>query len=639
FASPPFLCCHSLRLLWIDSCSDNEVANELVEKQESRWISLKGLWVLDIRRTDWAWILTPEMMELMVELGELNLKAVSAGRRSWCTTTSKFKWSHNLRKLRVVESPTFLELELLDLSGNSTMESLPNLSSASSRLKVLILDGCDGLETVEPGVLPASLESLSFNGFGPALRWKHLLQVPGTEDRPSARETRQKLPRVSKISLQGLTQLKDVFLRGLPDLEELNLSGTAVEALNLEAMQVQERIFLMGREKLRRVRWRNIKKPPLKLLCVDTSRKETRSLDDGCHGSQQDTTSLVPLVHIVVTDVRFLRGFMFGNPSDIVFNCFHLHLSSTVWHSQVKGVNKEKDISSGDEWSVPQAVRSSFPYLGVHNNMVGQGDAEDDGSLMQEIMALQTLQRYIEISEGGCSSEATNKNPDKRSMDYLLYEVQSLHVHDHSSITFCSIKRILEQFVNMRWCMIDWCPKLQTVFRKNFDHIHVKSFMSLETFKASHLREVQCIWSKGIRFIDDDADPFLAFGKLRNIHLHSCPSLKFVLPWSFATLPSLEIIHITYCATTIKFPRLKRIHLHDLPMLQQICETDMLALALETIKVRGCWSLRRLPAIHSGRGNDKAPALVDYEEDWWDKLQWDGLEESRNLFAPCYSRY
>src|SRR5688572_25194839 len=74
FASPPFLCCHSLRLLWIDRCSDNEVANELVEKQESRWISLKGLWVLDIRRTDWAWILTPEMMELMVELGELNLK-------------------------------------------------------------------------------------------------------------------------------------------------------------------------------------------------------------------------------------------------------------------------------------------------------------------------------------------------------------------------------------------------------------------------------------------------------------------------------------------------------------------------------------------------------------------------------------
>lgn len=74
-------------------------------------------------------------------------------------------------------------------------------------------------------------------------------------------------------------------------------------------------------------------------------------------------------------------------------------------------------------------------------------------------------------------------------------------------------------------------------------------------------------------------------------------------------------------------------------MLQDICETNMSAPVLENIKLRGCWSLRQLPAIHVGRAHDKSPAVVDCEKDWWDKLHWDGLEASRDLFSLRDSHY
>lgn len=133
----------------------------------------------------------------------------------------------------------------------------------------------------------------------------------------------------------------------------------------------------------------------------------------------------------------------------------------------------------------------------------------------------------------------------------------------------------------------------------------------------------------------------------------------FVLPLSwFYTLSSLETIHIIFCGDlkqvfpvepefltklatdgrkgVLEFPKLKHIYLHQLFMLQQICEAKMFAPKLETIRVRGCWGLRRLPAV----GRDNRP-MVDCEKDWWEKLEWDGLEAGHDpsLYKPRHSAY
>jgi hypothetical protein len=124
------------------------------------------------------------------------------------------------------------------------------------------------------------------------------------------------------------------------------------------------------------------------------------------------------------------------------------------------------------------------------------------------------------------------------------------------------------------------------------------------------------------------------------------------------SFPSLETLHIIHCGnlrhvfvpqdekyqhTSVDFPKLTTIHLHDLPALRQICEaTKMLAPALETIRIRGCWSLRRLPALKGRNKPGKRRPVVEIEKDVWDALEWDEVDAGHHhsLYeAPVHSRY
>jgi hypothetical protein len=595
-------------------------------------------------------------MVLMIELRELNMVDAGASWSDWGMANLEMTWLCDLQRLRVISSSTFLralpfmdmkKLELLDLSGNIAMKDLPNLSVAS-RLKVLILDGCDGLQHVEPDAISTSLESFSFDGFGRASRWKSSLHIPEKGVRPSSRDSYE-LPKVSKISLEGCAQLQSVFLRGLPNLEELNLSKTAIQALDLDAMQVKklERLFLIGCPNLRRVQWER-RKPPLKLLCVDTREKYGRSMD-GDYQRSHSHCQLQDFAQVVATDARFLGGLL-----DAFSSNFHLRLSSTVSTRQVAGTKETKHSGCSDVLDLVPVVGSSCPYLDVLDKAAQKDNDEDRGN--QACTQLLPSERHIEFAKGDCNWEL--KGGHGKTMVSLMNYAQSLHVHDNFNITAANLElQEGTQFTNLRWCRIERCPKLHRAFFVDSNYMSRSSFQSLETFWASHLLGVRSIWSRELSFwtMGTETTP-AAFSQLRLIHLHSCPRLFVVLPWSFPTLASLETIHITYCgelrqifpkgktyqqelATNIEFPNLRNIHLQGLPMLQHICETNMTAPMLETIKLIGCRSLRRLPAIHVGRQQDKPLAVVNCEKDWWDKLQWDGLEASRRLFSPRHSRY
>ena len=117
------------------------------------------------------------------------------------------------------------------------------------------------------------------------------------------------------------------------------------------------------------------------------------------------------------------------------------------------------------------------------------------------------------------------------------------------------------------------------------------------------------------------------------------------------TLPSLETLEIVCCGDLkevfpldpkrqqkreiIRFPKLRHIHLYQLSALQGICGSRMSAPNLETVKIRGCWNLRRLPAV------GKQCPDVDCEKDWWDNLEWEGLgaKHDPSLYEPSHSRY
>jgi hypothetical protein len=90
-----------------------------------------------------------------------------------------------------------------------------------------------------------------------------------------------------------------------------------------------------------------------------------------------------------------------------------------------------------------------------------------------------------------------------------------------------------------------------------------------------------------------------------------------------------------------KFPKLKHLRLHELPKLYGIVSKTRISRSmpriyapnLETVKIRGCWHLRKLPMV----GGDKVVSC-DCEKEWWDKLEWDRMVQPSN-YKPIHSQH
>ncbi|CAL5003898.1 unnamed protein product [Urochloa decumbens] len=280
----------------------------------------------------------------------------------------------------------------------------------------------------------------------------------------------------------------------------------------------------------------------------------------------------------------------------------------------------------------------------------GGGCSSSSSSAMQ----FQPLDFHVEFGEG--ISDVTNPVSAKRllqAITYMMDKVESLHVHDSSSITTVTPEHVVLQpgwggMSFLKWCCVEKCPGLQTVF--TITKYSCQNFINLETFWAAHLLMAHSIWRSSPR-TSSSSWTLPSFSALRAIHLHFCPRLLYVLTLSpgYKLSDKLETLHILCCgdlrqvfpveqefqekiATSretrgmLQFPKLKDLYLHDLSSLQLICEVKMLAPNLETIYIRGCWNLRRLPATDGRRRQKGRLVAVDCEKDWWDKLEWDGME-------------
>ncbi|GJN12078.1 hypothetical protein PR202_ga30323 [Eleusine coracana subsp. coracana] len=475
------------------------------------------------------------------------------------------------------------KLELLDLSGNVTIQALSSFSGTAG-LKTLVLNGCVGLEHVGP--LAPSLESFSFDvGYSIS-----------TND--SAK--------VSKISLAGCVDLKSFLLRGaLQILEELNLSGTAIKKLDLNNQVVEvprlKKVFLMGCNQLRVISWWK-GSWKLEVLCIDTH---------GRRGAPNSVSSPFPPFqdkthdgYVVAGDARFIQSLFDSNGG---LKTKSLYLDLHVPHS----ISRSPSSSSNSVLAKPLCYSDDIVFrlesLSAYGNQIPWSPPSD---------------LHVEIGEG-----------------IKLTDVPS------------SMRAPLE--FALEWCRVERCLGLQAVFAASGSNECPYYFPKLEKFWASDLLAAHCIWSKGV--IHDDS---YSFGALQIIHVHNCPRIKFVLPFSSQiTLPSLETLHITHCGdlrqvfpwdssrlpeeyqkevAVKEFPALKHIHLHDLPNLQEICAAKMYAPMLETVKLRGCWSLRRLPAV--GRGQRP---IADCEKECWERLRWEGLDTDHHpsLYQPHHSSY
>ncbi|KAK1696846.1 hypothetical protein QYE76_013543 [Lolium multiflorum] len=635
FASPPFHKCDNLRFLELDHCTDCKISEE-ENHDHTEWACLNNLLVLDLRYTDWGEILSEEKMSLMTQITELNIEGV----RCWQYIAQLQGRLPNLQRLRIIRptcscetsndvDDSFIDktsMEILDLSGNFGMEILPTSLSRASSLQTLILDGCNGLENI--GQLSPSLRSFSFDGYA----------------RPSA--AKDMVIRTSKISLEGCTKLDNVFVRGLNNLVDLDLSGTAIKILNFKTMVVQvprlKRLFLIGCKHLRAIifvgdnGYKLI--PNLELVCIDT-----RSGIVCPRPSIDKTKSFQLRVHAVVVDARltwslrrlFSNYFTCDKITDIYFN-IHVTSSPPVhdWVIQSEATNNDKfDIS---EQGCLQQLIAAGKYSDVLS-MVG-----DPPMKAFPQPPATRFDRHIEIGAGSFHEESGLEALGPT----MIYFAQSLHLHDVSIHPTNATAYTWDQ---LTWCRTERCPKLDIVFPPRFCE-----FPKLETFWASDLLMARSIWSPGSLWQWHSRENSLK--SLRHLHLHSCPRVHFVLPVWVSPFPSLETLHIIQCGdlghvfilnqtypdktTTggIVFPKLKTVHLHDLPKLRQICEVKMVAPVLENIKIRGCWALRRLPSVAACGQGAKKPT-IEIEKDVWDNLEWAAGNRPDHFDAPVHSRY
>ncbi|XP_073363725.1 uncharacterized protein [Aegilops tauschii subsp. strangulata] len=601
FSSPPFRRCRSLRFLGLDSCQDQRPEED--EKQDMDF--LKSLWVIDIHNTDWNLPSSPEIIKQMAT----NIREVHIKNGRFWHIIFALGQPQNLHKLRVID-PTCCSLET----------GLPSLSSSTS-LKTLVLDGCVGLEHVEG--LPPSLESFSLDA------------------RP--RKDDYKEAKISRISLAGCARLSEFTLRGsLPNLEELDLSATRVKTLDLttQVVQVQclQQIILLGCMQLHAILWPKEGLPTLTVLHIDTS---VCPVQTKLHE-----------VDVTIMDMRFFQSLVLQRNVRFCWksNRFHLNLCVPCTTS-VKGQSyMKKKMGPGNSGKImgPAQPKSLNP-----NTCSTYTDVSVDNIIIDHdynnAMKFQPSGCHVEIGKG-VSNASVESVQAINAIIFAMNQSESLHVHDSSSITTVIPEHMMTvddlDWEHLKHCHVVRCPKMHTVFMTNYGGY---PFTEIETFWAADLPMAHCIWSKGTTYRGTETR---CFAKLRSIHLYSCPRLAFVLPLLWGTqglyLQNLESLHIVNCGDlktvfpvhaglkerVLEFPSLKHIHLYELYKLEHICEVKMHAPKLERVWLRGCWSLRRLPAIGTSIGavGDSRRPVVDCEQDWWEKLEWDGLEAGHD---PC----
>ncbi|TVU43912.1 hypothetical protein EJB05_03332 [Eragrostis curvula] len=653
FAAPPFHQCRGLRFLGLDHCTNDDVTTE-GEGYCISWAFLCNLWVLDLRYTDWDEILAEGKIDLMDNLIELTIE----GLKCWQYISQLQTRLSNLQRLRITRSMqkanisddtnnSFVDktkLEVLDLSGNSDMKRLPTSLSNASQLQVLILDGCDGLKNVDaPNELPSSLTSFSLDSYGPASHYKMSSnELPPKSSRPE-RPTDQykKDVKTSKISLQGFKQLSNLFLRGLSNLMELDLSGSALKVLDFGSMVVEvprlKRLFLLGCEHLRAIKWGSSSLHNWELICIDT-RPGTWTQPPP---AQHDPSRFH--VHAVLADVRLARSLCFLIGSEMGF---HIHVPSSSYTIVDCGTiqQPEATINEMTEPAVNKLQRHCLArqYGDVLTKM-GDAPTPMEAFPNPEPPRASPLDRHVEITGGGhiLDSELQRRLPGPKFdglAALMKYHAESLHVHDAS----ISVSMPRGQWDMLRWCRVERCPSLgPTLFPLD---VYVHHINVLEVIWVSELAMARCLWSKGCDF-----------RSLQHLCLRSCPRLQYALP--FGACASLKTIHVVHCGdlrhvfvasdsrpddASMLFPVLATIYMHDLPMLKGICEgKKMFAPKLQAVRIRGCFGLRRLPIVE---GVGWARPTVEMEKDVWDALEWDDIDmygrHQRSYYQPLlHSRY
>ncbi|XP_044964565.1 uncharacterized protein LOC123424949 [Hordeum vulgare subsp. vulgare] len=634
FASPPFLCCSQLRFLQLDHCTSITDDDEYQSRNENI-PCFQNLWVLDLRYTEWYWLLSEKMKRLMVDLRELNVEGVKHGGIS-----DLCGGRPSLVILRVTAGPVHAENE-----DTNNQAQFPNMSSTNSVTTSSYING----------IMPPWLESFSF------------INKAATP------------AEISSISFRGCSRLKSILFKGnLVSLQELDLSGTAVKTLDLRKVKAINLrcLILMGCKDLRAILWSSDNGWAILLEKLHISTVQSASPSPNhWEGITKEASAAAGSSSILafgaspqgigrtayfefqwyvsLVDPRLMWSLYRFQPH-IITNFVYMEIdSSSASGATVFGREVTQGIGSQQHVAQYLYARDVFQE---HSQVVSA--IEGVISWMWACPPIPTpsprdwyfhMQDEEKLERGSLRQQ--HNTPVHLAPVFMCDNARMLYVHDSSSTT-CIPCPPDSDWNCIEWCRVERCPNLCSVFATPQLEDDGMTFSSLSTFWASQLPKACYIWNWSLIYQPDEQ----SFKYLKFLHVDYCPRLIYVLPLSkyMTTLPGLETLEIVCCGDLkvvfpldaerqetqeiIKFPKLRKIHLYQLSTLQSICGSRMSAPELQTVKIRGCWGIRRLPAVS---GSTTKRPMVDCEKDLWENLEWDGVEANHDpsLYEPGHSRY
>ncbi|OAY85456.1 Internalin-I [Ananas comosus] len=646
-----FLRLRNLRMLRLERCKVTSLdpnSHSSAPKGRREPFLFDNLWVLNLYNSDAdAFLLAGKAIELMPNLLELDLKEET----SLLHLVDLNELQEHMHKLKV-----------LKLSGNIDTTFLRKSVSMAISLKELILTDCEGLEYLNFNLL-ATIETISLQRCA-SLKEVELVD-PAAALLPNLKTfhlSESKL--IAKLSLQGCRKLENVDLQELTGLEALDLSCTAIKVVDVSKLPQLKQLFLLGCEQLRRVAGRKLpqlkqlfllgceqlrrvaglnKGPRLDVLYLDNYNGGGACDVDQCLDSFQnqrlseltkvsnDVDQRLFHAHVVVRDVRLFRSLYYAFLDA-------LRRAKSSFHIHVKGSSTAKrGTNIGTTTGSNATITSALCYADVLNTMT------DRHCQHHPSPPAMPLNNHIEV-DGGHDSRIVEEDDFGNIMRFA----NSLFIHDNTSKFTMGI-----QFRHLKCFRIERCPNLEFIFSRR-DAANLKFIFfswgaaySLESIWLSQLPRLKALCKQE------------KIGQLKHIYLEFCPRLEYVLP-SVSELHDLETINICYCgdltaifksdddhkkdkreAAPQLLPKLRSIHLQELPKLQHIYELNICAPSLKEIKIMGCLNLRKLPLFGRLDARSIRTVKISCEKDWWDKLQWDGLESNHHssLFNPKHCPY
>ncbi|GLU05985.1 hypothetical protein SLE2022_230550 [Rubroshorea leprosula] len=230
-------------------------------------------------------------------------------------------------------------------------------------------------------------------------------------------------------------------------------------------------------------------------------------------------------------------------------------------------------------------------------------------------------------------------------------------------------KRVLLEKANeLRTCNIHFCEEIECVLELDSS----SSSSSSSLWRCFVFDKLEGLWLHGLPRlcelvrVEGEATPSHVFSNLKNLCVAQCSGIRKLLPLELLqTLQNLESISVLLCDQmeeiiasldsdasssdsdasssdsdasssdkfTFTFPKLRELRLSSLPQLKSICSAKgvMVCNSIETIKMRGCPKLKRipvqLPQLDNGQPSPP-PHLKEIEiykssKEWWESVELD----------------